>query len=87
MIAYRVSEDERVLIPTMVDIDGFFCSHLTEPVNVPTEEEAERFVKEFKPVNAHLDTDLPYAMNNLTSPRSSRRSSALRISACAPPQV
>lgn len=68
MIAYRVSEDERVLIPTMVDIDGFFCSHLTEPVNVPTEEEAERFVKEFKPVNAHLDTDLPYAMNNLTSP-------------------
>ncbi len=68
MIAYRVSEDERVLIPTMVDIDGFFCSHLTEPVNVPTEEEAERFIKEFKPVNAHLDTDFPYAMNNLTSP-------------------
>jgi len=68
MIAYRVSEDPRVLIPTMVDIDGFFCSHLTEPVNVPTEEEAERFIQEFKCVNAHLDTDMPYAMNNLTSP-------------------
>ena len=68
MIAYRVSEDERVLTPTMVDIDGFYCSHLTEPVNVPTEEEAEQFIKEFKTVNAHLDTDTPYAMNNLTSP-------------------
>ena len=68
MIAYRVSEDERVLIPTMVDIDGFYCSHLTEPVNVPTEEEAGQFVKDYVPVNAHLDTDMPYAMNNLTSP-------------------
>lgn len=68
MIAYRTSEDERVLTPTMVDIDGFFCSHLTEPVNVPTEEEAERFITDFKPVNAILNPDLPYAINNLTSP-------------------
>ena len=52
----------------MVDIDGFFCSHLTEPVDVPTEEEAGRFVKDFVPVNATLDPDVPYAMNNLTSP-------------------
>ena len=68
MIAYRTSEDERVLIPTMVDIDGFFCSHLTEPVNVPSVEEAERFIQDFKPVNARLDTDHPYAIDNLTSP-------------------
>ena len=68
MIAYRVSEDERVLTPTMVDIDGFFCSHLTEPVDVPTVEEAAQFVKDFVPVNARLDPDVPYAMNNLTSP-------------------
>lgn len=68
MIAYRVSEDTRVLIPTMVDIDGFFCSHLTEPVNVPSVEEAEQFIQEFKPVNATLDVDLPYAIDNLTSP-------------------
>lgn len=68
MIAYRTSEDERVLIPTMVDIDGFFCSHLTEPVNVPSVEEAERFIQDFKPVNAWLDPDHPYAIDNLTSP-------------------
>lgn len=68
MVAYRVSEDERVLTPTMVDIDGFFCSHLTEPVSIPDVEEAERFIGEFKPVNLQLDTDHPYAINNLTSP-------------------
>ncbi|WP_312641114.1 transketolase C-terminal domain-containing protein [Hydrogenoanaerobacterium sp.] len=68
MIAYRTSEDERSLTPTMVDIDGFFCSHLTEPVDVPDPEEAERFIGTFQPVNLHLDTDYPYAMDNLTSP-------------------
>lgn len=68
MVAYRVSEDERVLTPTMVDIDGFYCSHLTEPVDVPTEEEAARFVPEFKPVNSQLNTEMPYAIDNLTSP-------------------
>lgn len=68
MIAYRTSEDERVLTPTMVDIDGFYCSHLTEPVDVPTEEEAERFISEFRPVNAQLNTDMPYAIDNLSSP-------------------
>ena len=68
MIAYRTSEDERVLTPTMVDIDGFYCSHLTEPVDVPTEDEAERFISEFRPVNAKLNTDMPYAIDNLSSP-------------------
>lgn len=68
MIAYRTSEDERVLTPTMVDIDGFYCSHLTEPVDVPTEDEAERFISEFRPVNAQLNTDMPYDIDNLSSP-------------------
>ena len=68
MIAYRTSEDERVLTPTMVDIDGFYCSHLTEPVDVRTEDEAERFISEFRPVNAQLNTDMPYAIDNLSSP-------------------
>ena len=54
MIAYRTSEDERVLTPTMVDIDGFFCSHLTEAVNVPDAKESERFISEFKPVNLQV---------------------------------
>jgi pyruvate ferredoxin oxidoreductase alpha subunit len=68
MIAYKTSEDERVLLPTMVSIDGFFLSHLTEPVNVPDDEEASRFIKEFVPNNFVLDPETPYAINNLTSP-------------------
>ena len=68
MIAYTVSEDERVLTPTMVDIDGFYVSHLTEPVNVPTDEEAGKFIGKFEPNNLILDVNNPYAINNLSSP-------------------
>jgi pyruvate ferredoxin oxidoreductase alpha subunit len=68
MIAYKTSEDLKVLTPTMVALDGFFLSHLTEPVNVPDEEEAAQYIQEFKPENLLLDTDNPYAINNLSSP-------------------
>lgn len=68
MIAYRLSENKNVMIPTMVDIDGFYCSHLTEPVNIPTNDEADKFIKEFKIDNLSLDPEEPYAINNLTSP-------------------
>lgn len=68
MIAYKTSEDERILLPTMVAIDGFFLSHLTEPVNVPDNIEASRFIQEFVPNNLTLDPMMPYAINNLSSP-------------------
>ncbi|HEY8891005.1 MAG TPA: pyruvate ferredoxin oxidoreductase [Clostridium sp.] len=68
MIAYKTSEDIRVLIPTMVSLDGFFLSHLTEPVNVPDEEESARYIQAFKSQNLLLDTNNPYAINNLSSP-------------------
>ena len=68
MIAYKVSEDVRVLTPTMVDIDGFYVSHLTEPVNVPSDEEAGKFIGKFEPSNLILDVNNPYAINNLSSP-------------------
>lgn len=68
LIAYKTAEDTRVLTPVMVEIDGFYVSHLTEPVNVPSDEEAGTFISSFKPNNLLLDIDNPYAINNLTSP-------------------
>lgn len=68
MIAYKTSEHPDVLLPTMISIDGFFLSHLTEPVNVPDVDEAGQYIKPFVPENFTLDPDLPYAINNLTSP-------------------
>lgn len=68
LIAYKTSEHKSCLTPTMVDIDGFYCSHLTEPVNVPDQSEADEFINDFVPVSLQLDTENPYALDNLTSP-------------------
>jgi pyruvate ferredoxin oxidoreductase alpha subunit len=52
-IAYRVAEDDRVLLPAMVCLDGFFLSHLSEPVEIPPRAEVERFLP---PPNPHYPT-------------------------------
>ncbi|HHX51548.1 MAG TPA: pyruvate ferredoxin oxidoreductase, partial [Clostridia bacterium] len=38
LLAYKIAEDERVLLPVMVCFDGFFLSHINEPVEIPDQE-------------------------------------------------
>lgn len=52
--AFRAGEDPRVLLPTMVNIDGFSLTHVIEPLVLPTKEE----VKDFLPPYNH-----PYALH------------------------
>lgn len=44
LMAYRLSEDPEVLLPTLVVSDGFFMSHLYEPIDVPEQEQVDRFL-------------------------------------------
>lgn len=44
LMAYRLSEDPEILLPTLVVSDGFFMSHLYEPVDVPEQEQVDRFL-------------------------------------------
>lgn len=48
LMAYRLSEDPEVLLPTMVVSDGFFMSHLYEPVDVPDQELVDKFLGKAK---------------------------------------
>ena len=68
LIAYKVAEDERVLLPCMVCMDGFFVSHAIEPVILPNKGEADAFLPPYEPKNLLLDVDNPYFINNLTPP-------------------
>ncbi|MDI6893810.1 MAG: pyruvate ferredoxin oxidoreductase [Bacillota bacterium] len=68
VLAYRVCEDERVLLPAMVCMDGFFVSHATEPVLVPDQAAVDRFVGSYLPRNLVLDVDRPMFVNDLTPP-------------------
>ncbi len=48
-LAYKVSEDQRVLLPAMVCFDGFILSHTYEPVDMPTQEEVDAYLSKFTP--------------------------------------
>ncbi len=67
VIAYRVAEDERVVLPAVINIDGFTLSHVIEPVLVPD----QRSVLEFAPHRVHqitMDPDKPVMMGPVGIP-------------------
>ena len=47
LIAYRLAEDERVRLPVIVNMDGFYLSFTREPVEFPEPEAVRRFLPAF----------------------------------------
>lgn len=68
LIAYRVAEDERVITPAMVCLDGFFLSHSMQKVDVPEAKLVDEFVGPYIPKNTYLDTKDPMFLCDLTGP-------------------
>lgn len=60
--AYRVAEDKRVLMPVMVELDGFYLSFSSEPVSMPEPEEVDQFLPPYCPEHIVLDSAKPMAM-------------------------
>jgi pyruvate ferredoxin oxidoreductase alpha subunit len=67
LIAYRVAEDRDVLLPCMVCIDGYFLTHTVEPLDVPSQEDVDRFLKPYQPY-AFLDPENPMSIGTFTDP-------------------
>ncbi len=65
--AFRIAEDPRVLLPVVVNLDGFILSHVIEPVEMPDQATVDRFLPVFKPV-LRLDPDQPVSLGNFGSP-------------------
>ena len=68
LIAYRVCEDERVQLPGMICLDGFFLSHRSDVVYLPDPAEVDAFLPPYKPHNVVLDPENPIFINDLTPP-------------------
>ena len=68
LIACKVAEDPRVLLPAMVCLDGFFLSHLYEPVELPDDQEVAAFLPALKPAYPSLDLAEPRLLNVLVPP-------------------
>ncbi len=58
---------EAVNLPVMVNMDAFFLSHTYEPVDIPNQEDVDRFLPELEP-KFQLDTQHPMAFNQLATP-------------------
>jgi len=69
LMAYRIAENEKVLLPVMVCVDGFVLTHMYEPVQIEDAEKVTAFVGEYKPHN-FLDTSRPMTFGAFAQPNS-----------------
>ena len=68
LVAFRVAEDERVLLPASVALDGFVTSHTHMVVDLPEQELVDRYLPHCK-VPHRLRPDHPTTVGGLTWPR------------------
>ncbi|MFA5309942.1 MAG: transketolase C-terminal domain-containing protein [Dehalococcoidales bacterium] len=67
IIAFRVGEDQRVLLPVMVHLDGFNLTHVIEPIIFPTQEEVDKYLPKNR-FPLPLNPDRPVAMGDFGPP-------------------
>ncbi|MDG7011101.1 MAG: pyruvate synthase [Nitrososphaerota archaeon] len=49
LLAYRVAEDRRVMLPALVNLDGFYLSFTRERVVLPEQKEVDKFLPAYDP--------------------------------------
>ncbi len=67
IIGMKIAQDERVQLPYMVNVDGFLITHTYETVDVPTQEEVDKFLPAYKPFQL-LDPSSPMSLGCFTEP-------------------
>ncbi|MDP3731844.1 MAG: pyruvate ferredoxin oxidoreductase [Candidatus Omnitrophota bacterium] len=67
LVAYRLSEDKSIMLPVMVCMDGFILTHGMEAVDMPKQEEVDKFLPAYKPLYK-LDPAEPLTMGLLADP-------------------
>ena len=67
LCAFKIAEDRRVLMPTIVNLDGFNLSHVVEPLYLETQELVDRFLPPYQPIYA-LHPDKPLTMGAFAMP-------------------
>jgi pyruvate ferredoxin oxidoreductase alpha subunit len=65
--AFRIAEDHRVLLPVIVNLDGFTLSHVIEPLEMLSQEEVDKYLPPYKP-KMWLDLKNPITMGAVGIP-------------------
>ncbi|MDD5730518.1 MAG: pyruvate ferredoxin oxidoreductase, partial [Candidatus Omnitrophica bacterium] len=66
-IAYRLGEDRSIMLPVMVCMDGFILTHGIETVDMPTQEQVDKFLPPYNPLYK-LDVEKPMTLGPLADP-------------------
>ena len=67
ILAYRLAEDKNIMLPVMVCVDGFILTHGIETVDMPTQEQVDKFLPPYKALYK-LDVDDPMTLGPLADP-------------------
>ncbi len=67
LVGYRLSEDKSIMLPVMVCMDGFILTHGMETVDIPQQEEVDKFLPGYQPLYK-LDPAQPLTMGLLADP-------------------
>ena len=65
--AFRVAEDPRVLLPTIVNVDGFTLTHVIEPIEILDQKEVDRYLPPYQP-QMRLDPTNPVTIGPVGMP-------------------
>ena len=66
IMGYRIAEDKDILLPLNVCYDGFYLSHMSEGVVVPSQKLVDQFLPPFTIDHIKLDTREPMSVDPLT---------------------
>ncbi len=64
--AFKIAEHKDVLLPINICYDGFYLSHMTEGVEVPLQNDVNKFLPPYNPTHVKLDPETPMAVDPLT---------------------
>jgi len=65
--AYRLAEDRNVLLPVIINMDGFILSHVIEPIEFIDQEKIDQFLPLYQPLY-RLHPDQPVTMGAFALP-------------------
>ena len=65
--SFRIAEHPDIMLPTVLNIDGFQLTHMIEPLEFPSQEEVNRFLPDRVPY-ATLHPDRPLSMGCFNMP-------------------
>lgn len=59
LMAFKIAEDRRVLLPVVVNMDGYVLSYTSEPVELPTQAVINAFLGKYDPSHAFFKPNKP----------------------------